>query len=68
MRENTEKKNRYNGLDINNWKVVSVQGVTLTSQEIDEKGRAYTKTLDGFNGFKAANFYATKVGGVAIRG
>jgi hypothetical protein len=66
MRE-TKKKNRYSGLDVNNWKVVNNQGVILTSSEVNENGKLYTKTLKGFGGFKAASFYALKVGGVAIR-
>ena len=68
MRENTSKKNdRYNGLDSSNWKVVSFQGVTLSSSETDEKGRVSVRILKGFNGFKAANAFAVKVGGVAVR-
>lgn len=63
-------KNRYSGLDVNNWKVVTYAGeeMVLPKTVIDEvTGNRKEILVTRWNGFKTANSAALRLGGVAVR-
>lgn len=64
---NNKINNRYTGKDVSNWKVVNFEGKTLKGEIRSQNGEMVVRPLTGFNGYKAATFYAQKVGGVAVR-
>lgn len=62
-----KENNRYTGKDVSNWKVVNFEGKTLKGEVRSNTGEMVVRPLTGFSGYKAATFYAQKVGGVAVR-
>lgn len=67
---NTKTQNRYAGIDVSDWKVVTVEGKELALPKTvknDKTGEIKNILVTRFNGYKTANTAAKKLGGYAVR-